>query len=129
MLPLAKPGLWLAGAAAIILGIVLGSLMPGPLAAPVGGFDKLGHVGAYLLLTLWLAGIIERRHYFWAALAVLLIGMGLELVQAAFTASRQAEWADVAANGIGIGTALVLALTGAGGWACHAEAWLGWRVR
>ena len=129
MLPLARPGLWLAGAAVIFLGIVLGSLMPGALVGPVGGFDKLGHFGAYLLLTLWLAGIVERRCYFWAGLAALLLGAGLELAQGAFTTSREADWADVAANATGVGAALALALIGAGGWASRAEAWLGWRVR
>jgi len=129
MLPLARPGLWLAGAAAICLGIVLGSLMPGALVGPVGGFDKLGHLVAYLLLTLWLAGIVERRYYFQVGLAALLLGAGLELAQGVFTTSREADWADVAANATGVGTALALALIGAGGWASHAEAWLGWRVR
>ncbi len=127
MLPLAKPGLWLAGAAAIALAIALGSLLPGPLVAAVSGFDKLEHLVAYLLLALWLAGMVERRHYPGAALAALLFGALLEMAQGAMTATREPEWADVAANALGAGTALILARLGVGGWALRAEAWLGWR--
>lgn len=129
MLPLARPGLWLAGAAVIALVIAVGSLVPGPLVAAVSGYDKLEHLGAHLVLTLWLAGLVERRHYVRAALTVLLFGIGVELAQGAFTATREPELADVAANAAGVGLALALALAGAGNWTQRVEAWLGWRRR
>ncbi len=129
MLPLARPGLWVAGAVLITLVIAVGSLVPGPLVAAVSGYDKLEHLGAYLVLTVWLAGLVERRHYLRAALAVLLFGIGVELAQGAFTATREPEWADVAANAAGVGVALALALAGAGRWTQRIEAWLGWQRR
>lgn len=129
MLPLAKPGLWLAGAAAIALLIIVGSLLPGPVVAAISGYDKFEHVSAYLVLTLWLSGIVERRHYALAALVALLLGVALELVQGGLTATREMEWADVAANALGAGAALLLAWLGMGGWALRAESWLGWRRR
>ena len=129
MLPLAKPGLWAAGAIALALFIVFGSLLPGSVVAPVSVYDKFEHVGAYLLLTAWLTGMVERRHYPRAALAALLLGAALELAQDALTVTREPEWADVAANALGAGAALGLAWLGLGGWALRVESLLGWKRR
>lgn len=129
MLPLARPWLWLAGVTLIVLGIAIGSLLPGPMVAAVSGYDKFEHLAAYLLLTLWLAGLVERRHYLRSALAAVLFGVVVELAQGLFTATREPEWADVAANAVGAGAALALAQLGAGGWVQRVEAWLGWSRR
>lgn len=129
MLPLARPGLWLAGAALLVLAIAVGSLLPGAVVAPVAGYDKVEHLGAYLLLAAWLMGMVERRHYLSVALATVLFGMGIELAQGAFTATREAEWADVAANLAGAAAALLIARLGGGGWALRVERWLGWQRR
>lgn len=129
MLPLARPGLWLAGAALLALAIAVGSLLPGAAVAPVAGYDKIEHVAAYLLLAAWLTGLVAPRHYPSVALATVLFGVGLELAQGAFTATREAEWADVAANAAGTGAALLVAWLGGGGWALRVERWLGWRRR
>ena len=54
----------------------------------------------------------------------LLLGAGLEAAQALLTDTRQADWADMAANAGGILCAWIIASGGRAGWARHVEAWL-----
>lgn len=125
MLPLARPGLWISGAVAIGAAIALGSLLPGPVVETVSGYDKFEHAGAYFLLTLWLAGMVERKGYLLAAAVPLLLGAGLEVAQGLLTETRQADPLDLVANAAGITLALVVAYLGLGGWASRVERWLG----
>lgn len=125
MLPLARPGLWITGAILIGAAIVLGSLLPGPVIATVSVWDKLEHASAYGLLTLWLTGMLDRRHYLRAALVAFLLGLSLEGLQGVLTATRQSDALDVVANLSGIAVAWTLALLGLGGWAGRVERWLG----
>lgn len=125
MLPLVYRRLWLAGALLIAAGIVIGSLLPGPLVATVGVNDKFEHAGAYFALTLWLAGLVVRRRYAWAALAAFALGAALEAAQGLLTVTREAEGLDLVANGAGIVFALALAYLGLGGWAGRVERMLG----
>ncbi len=128
MLPLVYRGAWLAGAVLLVLGIAYGSLTSAPFVAAVSGLDKLEHATAYLLLTLWLTGILERRRYWVAASVSLLLGAGLELAQGALTTVRVADPGDMVANATGVGIALVLAHVALGGWAARVERWLGARA-
>lgn len=125
MLPLVYRRAWLAGAGLLGLAIIVGSLLPGPVVAVVSTWDKLEHALAYGALTLWLAGILERGRYPWAAAAAFALGGAVELAQGTLTATRVAEPQDLLANGLGIGLALALAYGGLGGWAGRVEAWLG----
>lgn len=125
MLPLSRPGLWIAGAVLIGAMIVLGSLLPGSVIAAIDVWDKLEHASAYGLLTLWMTGMLERRRYAWAALVAFLLGLSLEGLQGALTATRQSDPLDLVANLSGIGVAWALAMLGLGGWAGRVERWLG----
>lgn len=125
MLPLVHRRLWLAGALLIVAGIVIGSLLPGPVVATVGIDDKFEHAGAYFALTLWLAGLLVRRRYAWAALAAFALGAALEAAQGLLTVTREPEGLDLVANGAGIVFALALAYLGLGGWAGRVERMLG----
>lgn len=125
MLPLSRPGLWVAGALLIGAAIVFGSLLPGQVISAVSVWDKLEHASAYGLLTLWMTGMLERRRYAWAALAAFLLGLSLEGLQGALTATRQPDPLDLVANLSGIALAWTLALLGLGGWAGRVERWLG----
>lgn len=127
MLPLVYRGAWLAGAVLLVLGIAYGSLTSAPIVAAVSGFDKLEHASAYLLLTLWLTGMLERRRYWVAAVIALALGGGLEIAQGALTTVRVADPFDMAANATGVGIALVLAYVALGGWSVRVERWLGAR--
>ena len=125
MLPLVYSRLWLAGTLLIAAGIVIGSLLPGPLVATVGVNDKFEHAGAYFALTLWLAGLVVRRRYAWAALAAFALGAALEAAQGLLTVTREPDGLDLVANGAGIVFALALAYLGLGGWAARVERMLG----
>lgn len=105
--------------------IVLGSLLPGSVIAAIDVWDKLEHASAYGLLTLWMTGMLERRRYAWAALVAFLLGLSLEGLQGALTATRQSDPLDLVANLSGIGVAWALAMLGLGGWAGRVERWLG----
>lgn len=70
-------------------------------------FDKIVHVGAYLILTLsWLLsyrGITKSlKHHFLIAISVFVYGIIIEALQAAFTSNRQADIYDIFANLVGI---------------------------
>lgn len=121
MLPLAWRGAWIGGAVALLLAIVVGSLLPGPVVAVVGTWDKLEHAVAYGVLTLWLAGLFPPARCLRAGLASFAAGVVVELLQAILTVSRVAEAADLLANGAGILVALALAAAGLGGWAQRVE--------
>lgn len=86
-----------AGLFVALLALVLwGSL--GPYAGPGGGrFDKLQHFGAHAALALLGFAILRRRS--WRLLLTLvLLGLGIEGLQALPVIGRQASWLDVAAN-------------------------------
>lgn len=125
MLPLARPALWITGAVLLASAIVVGSLLPGPVVESVAGWDKLQHTAAYLVLALWISGMVDRRHYLWAAAAAFLLGAGVEVAQAVLTDTRQGDALDLLANGSGAVLALGAAHLGLGGWASRVERWLG----
>jgi len=125
VLQLARPGLWIMGALLLALLIVVGGLLPGPVVKSVSAWDKLEHVGAYLVLTLWLAGMVERPRYPAAAAAALLLGAAVEAGQVLLTETRHGDLLDLVANAIGVALALTAAYLGFGGWAQRAERWLG----
>ena len=125
MLKLRFPWVWWSFGWVLVAGVVFGSLLPGPLVATVGVNDKFEHAGAYFALTLWLAGLVVRRRYAWAALAAFALGAALEAAQGLLTVTREAEGLDLVANGAGIVFALALAYLGLGGWAGRVERMLG----
>lgn len=102
-----------AGSAALIAaGIIYLSLLPsgeGPdLAVP----DKLGHFMAYAVLTFPLTLATGARRWFYAVALACLLGLALEIAQAAGEAGRQGSGWDMMANLAGslagAGIALVL---------------------
>lgn len=112
---------WLAGAWLIVAAIVIGSLLPGPVAETVSVWDKGEHFLAYFALTLWLAGLVEPRQYPVAAALAIGLGAGIEVAQALLTTTRLMDGYDVLANAIGTGAAWLAAWLGLGGWAQRVE--------
>lgn len=111
----------------IVLGataIVAASLLPTGLESLERGSDKVGHFLAYFVLTLFSSGIVARERLWRLALRCLLLGLALEAAQALLTETRQADWADVAANAGGILSAWIIAGGRRAGWARHVESWL-----
>jgi VanZ family protein len=65
--------------------------------------DKVGHFLAYALLSAWSVLIFaKRQHHWWAALALILLGIAMELAQGAFTSDRMMDSRDALADAIGV---------------------------
>jgi VanZ family protein len=124
VLRLAHAPAWIAASLLLLALVVWASLMPVPDVPGPPNFDKLEHVSAYALLAVWFTGLLPRNRY--AALAVALLGLGvlMEFLQRAMQLGRQADVLDVAANVVGIGAGIAIALWRTGGWAPRVEAWL-----
>lgn len=109
----------------IIAAVIYGSLDRPDTAMPIALSDKLVHFGAYWLTTMWFAGVLQRRHYPWLAIALFLFGGAIELLQGAMGFGRDADWRDLVANTLGIVTALGVAYAGLGSWLAVIERRLG----
>lgn len=78
---------------------------------PSFGWDKLNHTLAFAVLAFaGLFALRERAHpVFWTVFLLLALGLGIELGQM-YVPGRSAEWNDVAADSVGIGLGLLVAL-------------------
>ena len=95
------------GAVTIVLAVVIAvlTLAPMPSGGPAGS-DKIYHVLAFACLAFPLP-LVRPRLAVWVILGVIAYGGMIEMIQPFF--GRQAEWADLVADGIG---AVVGAVTG-----------------
>jgi len=117
--------LWVSLGVANVLAVIVASLVPGGTLG--GGFashDKLSHAGAYLVLMVWFAGLQPRRTWRWVALALLGMGLVLEIAQGAMHMDRMADPGDVIANAAGIGIGALVAARGLASWPYRLETWL-----
>jgi VanZ family protein len=92
------------------------SLMPMTAMEMPGWNDKVEHVLGYFLLTFWFCGIYPRRSYWKVGLAMLGMGLLVEILQGAMHLGRQADVRDLIADVIGIAPAILLSLTPLGRW-------------
>jgi len=121
MLPLRFPRLWLGlGWAAVVFAIVV-CLVPVTKLPNANLSDKTEHFTAYLLLSLWFAGIYPRTRYWVIASGLLALGVLIEFAQGAMHLGRHADALDVVANSTGIIAGLTLSWLGLGGWAQWVE--------
>ena len=86
----------------LVLGVVVGSLLPGSEVPAVSVSDKLQHFAAYALLALWFGGLSHREAHGWVALALLLLGALMEVLQGVLPLHRTADLRDLLANALGI---------------------------
>jgi VanZ family protein len=122
MLPLRYPRLWLGlGWAAVVFAIVI-CLIPMSQLPQANVSDKTEHFVAYLLLSLWFAGIYPRARYWIIAIGLCVLGVLIEFAQGAMQLGRHADAMDVVANSSGIVAGLALCWIGLGGWAQWVEA-------
>jgi VanZ family protein len=109
--------LWWGIGWSIIAVVIYGSLIrPDGRDVPFEVSDKLVHFSAYWLMSIWFAGVLEKRRYPWLALALLAFGGAIELLQGAMGYGRDADWRDMIANTLGVFTALGVAYAGLGSW-------------
>lgn len=91
--------------AAVFFGSISSSPLPDTELIP--GSDKLIHVMAYGILSLWFAQLISPKNYVRLAVALLLYGGFIELVQGQLP-YRSASMLDLLANLVGILSALFI---------------------
>lgn len=111
--PLRHPRAWSALWALAIAIVIVLSLGP-PLSMPEApkNADKLQHASGYFLLAASAVQLFAtRRALAVAGLGLVLLGIGLEWAQGAFTADRMADPLDALANTVGVLAGLALALT------------------
>lgn len=104
----------LAGWMGLLLWLSLASRLPS--VPRVFAWDKLHHALAHAVLA-WLAGRFfillwrsERSGWWSGFLLSLLFGIFVEVAQGMLTANRHADWHDLAANIVGAGSVVLVAL-------------------
>jgi VanZ family protein len=113
--------LWFSAGVAIALAIAVASLMPGRNLPNLNVSDKLQHFMAFTMLGFWFGSIVVRRDLPWLVIALLIFGCLIELAQEAMPFGRHAEWGDVIADGVGVLSGLLVAMTPLGRWAIWIE--------
>jgi VanZ family protein len=121
LLPLRYPKVWLVGGWVLVALAVLASLSPTQTLPDLGTSDKLEHLAAYGLLTLWFSGIYPRSRYLLIGLGMFVLGALLEGAQGSMGWGRQADVYDMIANTTGIAAGLIGAWLGLGSWAQRIE--------
>lgn len=125
MLPLAHAPAWILASVLLVLAVLYVSLAPlnVPVELPTH-FDKVEHAVAYVFLAVWFTGLVARPRYWRVVVALVVLGLMIEFLQAAMPFGRQGDPWDVVANATGIAIGILLARWMTGGWAQRAEAWL-----
>jgi VanZ family protein len=124
MLPLNHKRLWIAASALLVAGVIYGSLSPAPALAVPGNLDKIEHFSSYLILAVWFTALYPRSRYWLVAVALLALGLTMELMQHIMALGRFADPRDMVANAAGVLLGSVLAVVATGGWVRKVDAWL-----
>lgn len=110
--PFRRPWLWLGLWWLAVLVVVVASLSPPPPVELPRHGDKVEHLLAYALLAAGAVQVFRRGPPLWlAGLGLVLLGIGLELAQGAFTTTRMADPADALANAAGVALGLLTVRT------------------
>ena len=120
MLPLRYSWVWAGLGWALVIGVVVGSLVPGRMLPHVSVSDKIEHGGAYFLMMIWFAGLYRRQAHPMIAVALLALGTALDLLQGT-TKTRTFDLYDIAADAGGIFAGLVLSFWLLEGWCQRLE--------
>lgn len=110
--PFKRPWLWAGLWMLAIAAVVIGSLLPGKDLPAVPINDKLEHFAAYAVLAAGAVQLFVRR-LSWGLVCVLLVlmGIGLEFLQAKMALGRMLDRDDALANALGVLIGLATALT------------------
>ena len=127
MLPLQYAGLWRVLSLVILLAVLAGTLSPAVWFDSrtealnwLENADKWLHGLTFLFLSIWFAGLWERRAYWRIAAGLMLFGFVVEGAQR-LVGYRTADWLDIVANTAGIIVGLTVATAGLGGWGLWVE--------
>ncbi|QNN45754.1 VanZ family protein [Thermomonas brevis] len=110
--PFKRPWLWAGLWMLAIAVVVIGSLLPGKDLPPLPVSDKLEHFAAYAALSAGAVQLFVRR-LSWGFVCVLLVllGIGLEFLQAKMALGRMLDRYDALANTFGVLIGLATAFT------------------
>ena len=110
--PFKRPWLWAGLWMLAIAVVVIGSLLPGKDLPPLPVSDKLEHFAAYAVLSAGAVQLFVRR-LSWGFVCVLLVllGIGLEFLQAKMALGRMLDRNDALANTFGVLIGLATAFT------------------
>lgn len=110
--PFRRPWLWTGVWMLAIAAVVVGSLVPGKDLPAVPVSDKLEHFAAYAVLAAGAVQLFARR-LSWAFVCLLLVlmGIGLEYLQAQMGLGRMLDRNDALANTIGVLIGLATSFT------------------
>lgn len=101
-------GVWVFG---WLLCVVLSLMHPARIDLHVPDGDKIEHFLAYATLSAWSVLLFASRRSQWkAALALVALGIAMELAQGALTSDRMMDIRDALANTLGVGLGQLLAL-------------------
>lgn len=120
MLPLRFPWVWLTCGWLLVLGVIVGSLVPGEMLQAITISDKIMHAGTYFVLMVWFAGLYPRHRQLLIALTLIGLGIVLDVAQGG-TATRSFDLLDIAADALGVAVGLVLSLWLLNGWCERVE--------
>lgn len=111
--PFRRPWLWAGLWSALVAVVVVASLVPITDLPPVPpGTDKLEHLLAYFVLAAGAVQLFAKRLALLSVcVALALLGIGLEQVQAAMALGRQMDPRDALANTLGVLAGLATQLT------------------
>jgi VanZ family protein len=111
------PWVWFAVGLLMAVVITITSLVPASRLPTLDVSDKAEHALAHCALAFWFGGVLARCDYVFLALALVAFGGGIEVAQGLMDLGRQADLRDLAADVVGIGAGILLALTPLGRWA------------
>jgi VanZ family protein len=123
MLSLRYPYVWLALGWMLVIGVIVGSLLPAPILREITPAvnDKIEHFSAYFVLMMWFGGLYPRAKHLSVAGALLFLGIALDVLQGVATTTRTFDLFDIAADAVGILVALVLSFWLLEGWCQRLE--------
>lgn len=120
MLSLRFPKVWAGLGWLLVIGVVVGSVLPGKVVSAAMFQDKLEHGFAYALLMAWFAGFYRRGFYVVIGGVLVALGFALEVAQG-FTRTRSFDWYDLLADSVGVLVGAALAFRFLGGWCQRVE--------
>jgi VanZ family protein len=111
--PFRRPRLWLALWWLAVLSVIVVCLIPPPpLPDLPKNSDKVEHFLAYFILAGSAVQIYRTRAALWcAAVGLVVMGIGVEFAQGAFTDDRSADPMDALANSVGVMAGMALRFT------------------
>ena len=128
MLPLRYARRWQVASLVILVLVLAATMMPAvwfwddkvKMLSMFRGVDKWSHGITFMVLSLWFAGLYQKRSYWKIGLGLLAFGLVIEACQR-LVSYRTADWLDVSADAAGIIIGLVIGAVGVGGWCLRAE--------